>query len=96
MQQKLSCCDRYASDEVIMKVSKTKSVLINEGDYNVGKPDKKQVSGGRAAGWRPRASNSSQTPEGQNVKYQAPKGTGTMSISDLPGQYTGVPKSGGK
>ena len=55
MQQKLSCCDRYASDEVIMKVSKTKSGLINEGDYNVGKPDKKQVSGGRAAGWRPRA-----------------------------------------
>jgi hypothetical protein len=72
--------------------------LINEGNYNVGKPAKSQVSGGRAAGWRPRASNSSQTPEGQNVKYQAPKpaSSGLASVKELPGQYTTMPKSGGK
>jgi len=33
---------------------------------------------------------------GQGVQYVGAKNPGKSSISELPGQYTGVPKSGGK
>lgn len=36
------------------------------------------------------------SPVGQNVKHVPTKGGGKSSISELPGQYTGAPKSGGK
>ena len=48
----------------------------------------KKTSGGRAAGWKPRPENTTQSPEGQNVKYQAPRGVGKASIDELPGQMT--------
>jgi len=78
--------------------SKTPSVpnLINPGTYSIAKPAGQQTSGGYSAGWKPRAGRTSQSVEGQNVKYQAPRDTGKSSISDLPGQYTGVPKAGGR
>jgi hypothetical protein len=73
--------------------------LINDGDTSsdnfTAKVNKQQVSGGRKAGWKPRPENATQTPEGQNVKYQAPRGGGKSTISELPGQMTGpvpVPK----
>jgi hypothetical protein len=67
--------------------------LINNGDTSsdnfTAKVNKQQTSGGYKAGWRPRPENSTQTPEGQNVKYQAPRGGGKATISELPGQMTG-------
>lgn len=69
------------------KVVKTE---INEGTY----VDTQVVNtksggkGGDGAGWRPRPENATQSPEGQNVKYQPPRGGGKSSISELPGQYT--------
>ena len=78
--------------------SKTVAVsnLSNEGTYSIDKPTKQQTSGANAAGWKPRSGRTSQSPEGQNVKYQAPRDVGQSAISVLPGQYTGVPKSGGR
>lgn len=75
--------------------------LINEGDYsNVKAPGSaKQGSGKGRAGWRPKYKSGSPDNQGMGpgpVKYQAPKNVGKGSISDLPGQYTKVPKSGGK
>lgn len=72
--------------------------LVNEGDYVDTKVSntKSGGKGGNGSGWKPRPENASASPEGQSVKYQAPRGGGAMSISELPGQYTGVPKSGGK
>jgi hypothetical protein len=78
--------------------------LINEGDYsNVKAPKGSSNSGGPGtkgrAGWRAKYKSGSPAVQGDGpgpVKYQAPKNVGKMSISDLPGQYTGVPKSGGK
>ena len=78
--------------------------LINEGDtypdHTAVKVGKQQTSGGIKAGWRPRASNATQTPEGQNVKYQPvkPASRGRAAIDELPGQMTGpvpVPKKPG-
>ena len=78
---------------------KTVSVpnLINEGTYvdtkvgnsNSGGPGPKGRSG-----WVAKYKTGS--PDGQNVKYQPPKNAGKMMVSDLPGQYTGVPKAGGR
>lgn len=75
--------------------------LINEGDYKDVKAPKsaKQGGGKGRAGWRPKYKSGSPDNQGMGpgpVKYQPPKNVGKASISDLPGQYTGVPKSGGK
>ena len=79
------------------KVVKTE---INEGTYPesysfVVDDNRSGGAGGDGAGWRPRPVNNTQSPEGQNVKYQPPRGGGKMAISELPGQMTGpvpVPK----
>lgn len=78
--------------------SKTPTIpnLINPGTYSIAKPAGQQTSGGYSAGWKPRAANTRQSPDGQNVKYQAPRDTGKSSISELPGQYTKTPKAGGR
>lgn len=70
--------------------------LITTGSYSVDKPAKQQTSGGYSAGWKPRSGRTSQSPDGQNVKYQAPRDAGQSAISTLPGQYTKMPKSGGR
>ena len=77
---------------------KTVSVpnLMNEGTYVNTKPAKQQTSGGYAAGYKPRSGRTSQRPEGQNVKYQPPRDVGQSAISALPGQYTKMPKAGGR
>ena len=72
------------------KVVKTE---INEGTYPesysfVVDDNRSGGAGGDGAGWRPRPVNNTQSPEGQNVKYQPPRGGGKSSISELPGQYT--------
>lgn len=68
--------------------------LINEGSYTDTKPRTSHSGTGKGAGWKPKYTSGS--PDGQNVKYQPPKNVGQPAISTLPGQYTGVPKSGGK
>jgi hypothetical protein len=79
---------------------KTVSVpnLIVEGTYVQPTSAGNSNSGGPGtkgrAGWKAKYKTGS--PDGQNVKYQPPKNVGKMLISDLPGQYTGVPKSGGR
>lgn len=78
--------------------------LINEGDYkDVKAPKGNSNSGGPGtkgrAGWRPKYKTGSPAVQGEGpgpVKYQAPRNVGKSSISELPGQYTGVPKSGGR
>jgi len=72
--------------------------LIVEGEYvdTTVVNTKSGGKGGNGKGWKPRPENATQSPEGQNVKYQAPRGGGKSTISELPGQYTGVPKSGGR
>lgn len=77
--------------------------LVNEGDYSNVTVPKDSNSGGPGtagrAGWRAKYKSGSPAVQGEGpgpVKYQAPRDTGAMSISELPGQYTGVPKSGGK
>lgn len=75
--------------------------LIVEGDYsNVTAPGSaKQGSGGGSKGFRAKYRSGSPAVQGEGpgpVKYQAPRDAGAMSISDLPGQYTGTPKSGGR
>jgi len=78
------------------KVKSTKKVVkvdVNEGAYPesyafVVNDNRSGGSGGNGAGWRPRPENATQSPEGQNVKYQPPRGGGKSSISELPGQYT--------
>ena len=72
--------------------------LIVEGEYVDTKVSntKSGGKGGNGKGWKPRPENATQSPEGQDVKYQAPRGGGAPSISELPGQYTGMPKSGGR
>lgn len=70
--------------------------LINEGDYkDVKAPKSAKQGSGKGSGYT-KTKYKSGSPDGQNVKYQPPKNVGKASISDLPGQYTGVPKSGGK
>lgn len=69
--------------------------LINEGDYKDVKPGKKTHGGGKGSQYR-KTKYKSGSPDGQNVKYQAPKNVGKSAIDELPGQYTKVPKSGGK
>ena len=69
--------------------------LIVEGDYSNVKPGKMKHGGGKGSQYT-KTKYASGSPDGQNVKYQAPKNVGAMTISDLGGQYTGVPKSGGK
>lgn len=78
--------------------------LINEGDYkDVKAPKGDSNSGGPGtkgrAGWRAKYKSGSPAVQGDGpgpVKYQAPKNVGKATISDLPGQYVGVPKSGGR
>lgn len=76
--------------------------LMNEGDYSNDKaPSAAKQGSGNAASKGYRAKNKSGSPAVQGdgpgpVKYQSPKNAGAMSISDLGGQYTGVPKSGGR
>jgi hypothetical protein len=76
--------------------------LMNEGDYsNVKAPSAAKQGSGKAAskGYRAKNKSGSSAVQGDGpgpVKYQAPKNVGKMSISDLPGQYVGVPKSGGR
>ena len=72
--------------------------LIVEGEYVDTKVSNTKSGGkaGNGSGWKPRPENATQSPEGQNVKYQAPRGGGSPSVSELPGQYTGMPKSGGR
>lgn len=64
--------------------------LINEGEYVDTKVSntKSGGKGGNGSGWKPRPENATQSPEGQNVKYQPPRGGGKPSISELPGQMT--------
>ena len=69
--------------------------LVNEGTYVSERAENQPTGGGYAKGWRPRKANTTQTPDGQNVKYQPPRDAGKSSISELPGQMTGpipVPK----
>lgn len=71
--------------------------LMNEGTYVDTKVSntKSGGKGGNGKGWKPRPENATASPEGQNVKYQAPRGGGKSTISELPGQMTGpvpVPK----
>lgn len=68
--------------------------LVNEGSYTTDKLAKQQTSGAYAAGWKPRYKTGS--PDNQTVKYQAPRDVGQSAISTLPGQYTKMPKSGGR
>jgi hypothetical protein len=74
--------------------------LIVEGDYtNVKAPGSAKQGSGGGKGWRAKYRSGSSAVQGEGpgpVKYQAPRDTGAMSISELPGQYTGVPKSGGR
>lgn len=65
--------------------------LIVEGEYvdTTVSNAKSGGKGGNGSGWKPRPENVTQSPEGQNVKYQAPRGGGSPSISELPGQMTG-------
>jgi len=74
--------------------------LIVEGNYdNVKAPSAAKQGSGGGAGWRAKNRSGSPAVQGEGpgpVKYQAPKNVGAMSISDLPGQYTGTPKSGGR
>lgn len=65
--------------------------LINEGEYVDTKVSntKSGGKGGNGKGWKPRPENATQTPAGQETKYQAPRGGGKPSISELPGQMTG-------
>ena len=71
--------------------------LINEGSYEDTKPRTSHSGGGKGAGWK---SSGVQAPANaiEAIYNTAPKGKagGAPSISTLPGQYTGVPKSGGK
>lgn len=75
--------------------------LIVEDDYsNVAAPGSaKQGSGGGSKGWRAKYRSGSPAVQGEGpgpVKYQPARDAGAMSISELPGQYTGTPKSGGR
>lgn len=84
---------------------KTYSVpnLINEGTYAQPTKANNSNSGGPGtkgrAGWKPKYKTGSPDNQGLGpgpVKYQPPKNVGKMSVSDLPGQYTKVPKAGGR
>jgi hypothetical protein len=75
--------------------------LIVEGDYsNVKAPSAAKQGNGKGNQYtKTKYKSGSSAVQGEGpgpVKYQAPKNVGAMSISDLGGQYTGVPKSGGK
>lgn len=84
---------------------KTYSVpnLINEGTYVQPTKAGNSNSGGPGtkgrAGWKPKYKTGSPDNQGLGpgpVRYQPPKNAGKMSVTDLPGQYTKVPKSGGR
>jgi hypothetical protein len=75
--------------------------LIKEGTYVDTKVTntKSGGKGGNGKGWRAKYKSGSPAVQGDGpgpVKYQAPRNVGKSSISELPGQYTGVPKSGGR
>lgn len=60
--------------------------LINEGDYSdVKAPASAKQGSGKSYG---NTKYKTGSPDGQNVKYQAPKNVGKSSISELPGQMT--------
>jgi len=77
---------------------KTYSVpdLMNEGSYTDTKP-RKTHGGGKGSQWKSSGVTAPGNPA-EAIYNTMPKGKagGTPSISTLPGQYTGVPKSGGK
>lgn len=71
--------------------------LINEGNYVDTKVTNTKSGGKGGKGNKyTKTKYKSGSPDGQNVKYQAPKNVGKSAIDELPGQYTKVPKSGGK
>lgn len=73
--------------------------LIKEGNYSMvpSRPNKPSTGGGGYKKTKYKSGSPAVQGEGPGpVKYQAPRNAGKMSISDLPGQYTGVPKSGGR
>jgi len=75
---------------------KTVSVpnLINEGTYVDTKP-RKTHGGGKGAQFKSSGVNAPKNPI-EAIYNTAPKKPGKMTISELSGQYTGVPKSGGR
>lgn len=75
--------------------SKTPSVpnLIPENKYTTPKGN---VGQGTSKANTYRSSGRAAPAQGQGVQYVGSKNPGKSSISELPGQYTGVPKSGGK
>jgi hypothetical protein len=71
--------------------------LINEGSYVNTKVSNTNSGGPGTVGkaeYKPAVA--ANTALGQGVQYVGVKKPGKSSISELPGQYTGVPKSGGK
>ena len=75
--------------------SKTPSIpnLVNPGSYVVPKGNAPQ---GTPKANTYKSSGRSAPVHGQNVQFVGAKNPGKSSISELPGQYTGTPKSGGK
>lgn len=71
--------------------------LINEGSYTDTKPRTSHTGTGKGAGWKSSGVQAPANPV-EAIYNTAPKGKagGSPSIATLPGQYTGVPKSGGK
>ena len=71
--------------------------LINEGSYVNTKVSNTNSGGPGAVGKAEYKPSGVKAPAaGQGVQYVGAKNPGKSSISELPGQYTGVPKSGGK
>lgn len=75
--------------------SKTPSVpnLIPQSNYSAPKGTVPQGTPKRETY---RSSGRQAPAQGQGVQYVGSKNPGKSSISELPGQYTGVPKSGGR
>lgn len=71
--------------------------LINEGSYNDTKPStaKSGGKGGKGSGWKSSGVQAPASPA-KAIYDTPPKKGGKSSISELPGQYTKVPKSGGR
>lgn len=71
--------------------------LINEGSYPNTKVSNTNSGGPGTVGKTEYKPSGAKAPAaGQGVQYVGSKKPGKSSISELPGQYTGVPKSGGK
>lgn len=63
--------------------------LINEGEYVDTKVSNTKSGGkGGKGNQYTKTKNKTESPDGQNVKYQAPKNVGKASIDELPGQMT--------